>query len=109
MTKVQQFLRLVSYYCRFVPGFAQIAACAECESAFSKFKLLTTAPVLSNPVLGLECEFILESHASGVGLGVAIAQKQKDGSIHPIAYASCTLDSRERNYGISELETLALV
>ena len=29
--------------------------------------------------------------------------------IHPIAYASCSLDKHERNYGISELETLGLV
>ena len=29
--------------------------------------------------------------------------------LHPIAYASCSLDSSERNYGITELETLAVV
>ena len=41
--------------------------------------------------------------------GVVLAQKQKDGSIHLIAYASRTLDFHERNYGISEMETLAFV
>ena len=123
-TKVRQFLGLASYYRRFVPGFAQIAAplhaltkknavfhwTPECESAFSKLKeLLTTAPVLSYPVFGPQCEFILETDASGVGLGAILAQKQVDGSVHPVAYASRTLDSHERNYGISEMETLALV
>ena len=123
-TKVRQFLGLASYYRRFVPGFAQIAAplhaltkknavfhwTPECESVFSKLKqLLTTAPVLSYPVFGPQCEFILETDASGVGLGAILAQKQVDGSIHPIAYTTRTLDSHERNYGISELETLALV
>ena len=124
VTKVRQFLGLVSYYRRFVPGSAQIAAplhaltkknavfhwTPECDSAFSKLKeLLTTPPVLSYPMFGPQCEFILETDASGVGLGAILAQKQVDGSTHPIAYASRTLDSHKRNYGISELEMLALV
>ena len=33
----------------------------------------------------------------------------KDGQVHPIAYASHTLDVHEKNYGITELETLGLV
>ena len=67
-----------------------------------------TAPVLSYPRFGPGREFILETDASGVGLGAILAQEQ-DGQIHPIAYASRTLDKHEKNYGITELETLALV
>ena len=65
--------------------------------------------MLFYPVNGPESEFILETDASGVELGAVLAQKQKDGYINPIAHASRTRDSHERNYGISESETLALV
>lgn len=103
VTKVRQFLGLASYYSQFVLGFAQIATplhaltmknavfhwTPECECAFSKLKkLLTTAPVLSYPVFGPQYEFILETDTSAVGLGAVLAQKQLDGSLHPIAYAS---------------------
>ena len=47
--------------------------------------------------------------ASGIGLGAILSQKQSDGEYHPIAYASRSLQRSEKNYGISELETLALV
>ena len=43
-----------------------------------------------------------------MGLGAVLSQ-QTDGVIHPIAYASRSLDKHETNYGISELETLGLV
>ena len=124
VTKVRQFLGLASYYRRFVPAFARIAAplhfltkknvvfnwTHECEEAFSKLKAsLTSAPVLSFPVFGPDTEFILETDASGVGLGAILSQEQTDGCVHPIAYASRSLDPHEKNYGISELETLALV
>ena len=38
-----------------------------------------------------------------------MSQKQISGNVAPIAYASWTLRSHERNYGISELEALAVV
>lgn len=88
---MRQFLELASYYRHFVPGFTQIVAplhaltkknavfhwTSECESPFSKLKqLLTTAPVLSYPVLGPQCEFILETDANGVGLGAILVQNK---------------------------------
>lgn len=81
----------------------------ECESAFNCLKeCLVSAPVLSYPCFGPGQEFILETDASGVGLGAVLSQ-ELEGQVNPIAYASCTLDLHERNYGISELETLGLV
>ena len=38
-----------------------------------------------------------------------LGQKQADGHIHPVAYASRSLHVHERNYCITELETLGLV
>ena len=83
---------------------------AECETAFVELKrLLTTAPVLAYPCFGPDHSFVLETDASGIGLGAVLSQVQDDGVIHPIAYTSRSLDKHERNYGISELETLGLV
>ena len=42
-------------------------------------------------------------------MGAVLSQKQADGYLHPVAYASRSLQPNERNYCISELETLALV
>ena len=53
--------------------------------------------------------FVLEIDASIQGLGTVLAQKQAHGKVHPIAYASRSLNCHERNYGITELETLGLV
>ncbi len=72
-----------------------------------------TVPVDSGHLAGIaECgsgkQFVLETDASGLGLGAVLSQ-EKEGQLHPIAYASRTLDIHECNYGISELETLGLV
>ena len=53
------------------------------------------APILANTCFGED--------ASGKGL----VQKQADGFVHTVAYASRHLNSHEKNYAISELETLA--
>ena len=106
-TTVRQFLGLASYYRRFVPGFAKVAAPLHhltkknvqfqwtdmCEASFNKLKeLLVSAPLLGYPRFGEGSSFILETDASGVGLGAILSQEQDHGQIHPIAYASRTLD-----------------
>ena len=122
--KERQFLGLVSYYHRFIPGFAKIANplhaltkkgevfqwSIKCQEAFDLLKQkLISAPVLSYPQIGPEEKFIVETDASSLGIGAVLAQKQQDGYVHPVAYASRTLNPHERNYTITELETLALV
>ena len=42
-------------------------------------------------------------------LGAVLAQKQCDGTVRPVAYASRTLQPHERNYGVMELEALGVV
>ena len=65
--------------------------------------------MLIYPKFGPGHSFILETDASTVGLGAVLSQMQDDGTVHPIAYASRSVDKCEKNYGISELETLDLV
>ena len=72
-------------------------------------KALSTAPVLGFP--NFSREFILEIDASLNGLGTVLSQQGKDGQIHVIAYASCSLCPSERsmcNYSSAKLELLAL-
>ena len=79
------------------------------QSVFDCLKhMLTTAPILAYPRFSPDAEFILETDASGIGLGTVLSQTQPDGMLHPIAYASRSLDPNERNYGVTELETLAV-
>ena len=51
----------------------------------------------------------METDASIQGLGAVLSQLQADGKLHPVAYASQALNKAEKNYGITELETLAIV
>ena len=121
---LRQFLGIASYYRRFTPQFSKIAEplyaltrkntpfvwTSSCQAAFEKLKeLLITRPILAFP--NFELPFILETDASGVGLGAVLSQQQgsEPTSCRPIAYASRTLQKHERNYGISELEALAVV
>lgn len=109
MTELCSFLGLASYYRRFVPGFAQIAAplhalkgkggkagnkatstrrsvrCTdEAAESFVKLKnLLPLAPVLIYPQFYKE--FQLEVDASLEGLGACLLQKDEDGKLHPVA------------------------
>ena len=105
-------------------------------NAFQQLKdLLTSSPALVFPKFGPGCEFILETDASYIRLKqtkilcgqlnysakladvstrcsrlrAVLSQQQEDGSVHPIAYASRSLDQHEQNYGVTELETLGLV
>ena len=118
---VRSFTGLASYYRRFIPNFSRIAAplheltkkdvsfvwTPECQLAFEKLKrLLTSAPVLAFPQL--DQPYLLETDASGLGLGAVLAQRQEDGSVPPVTYAR-TLQPHEKNYGVTELEGLGVV
>ena len=79
----------------------------ECQVPFETLKQrLIQAPVLVYP--DFEQKFILETDASLRGLGAVLSQ-MKEGLLHPFSYASRSFSSPEKNYSISELETLAVV
>ena len=122
LTSLRSFLGLASYYRRFVPDFSTVANPLYAltrkniefswgqaqENAFQNLKqLLTQAPVLAFP--NFDQEFILETDASGVGLGAILAQRQQDVTVRPIAYASRTLQSHEKRNSATELEALGVV
>lgn len=77
-----------------------------CEEAFAQLKrVLVSAPILAYP--NFEQEFLTD--ASGVGLGAVLAQRQNDGAVRPIVFASRSVQKHKRNYGITELEGLGVV
>ena len=120
--ELRRFLSLTSYYRQFVHQFAKVAEplhcltrknvmfewSQECQTAFEELKRrLVTPPVLAYP--NFDLDFALETDASHQGLGAVLSQKQENGRLHPIAYASRALSGAEKNYGITDLETLAMV
>lgn len=119
--ELRSFLGLCTYYRRFVPNFASIAASlheltkksrtyhwAEAqEKAFQALKkLLCTAPVLSYPVAGEK--FVIDSDASGYGIGGVLSQVV-NGTEKVIGYYSRILSKPEKNYCVTRRELLAVV
>ena len=119
--EVRSFLGLASYYRRYIRGFADVARPLhrltekarkflwdkECEEAFQTLKgRLQQAPILAYP--NPEGDFILDTDASGDGIGAVLSQIQQ-GEERVIAYASRTLSRPERNYCVTRRELLAVV
>ena len=78
----------------------------ECQTAFDNLKgKLVTAPVLAFP--NFDKSFVID--ASIKGLGAVLSQQQEDGQMHPVAFASRALSQQEKNYSVTDLETLAVV
>ena len=122
LRETRQFWGLCSYYRRFIPLFSKLVQpphsltkkgvqfewSHKCQEAFQELKdRLSSAPVLSYP--SFEKDFIVETDASVEGIGAVLSQMQEDKLLHPVAFASRTLTPAERNYSITELETLAVV
>ena len=132
---LRSFLGFASYYRRFVPGFAALAAplhqaaaaaaggkkgtnltgsvgehwSPECEEGFRALKRsLVASPVLA--YADFSKPFYLDIDASYAGLGAVLSQDQ-GGARRPIAYASRGLRPTERNmsnYSSRKLELLGL-
>ena len=64
------------------------------------------APILAFP--DFDKPFLLETDASGKGLGAVLSQKQADGCYHLIAYASRIMNDTEQRYHSNKQEFLAL-
>jgi hypothetical protein len=82
---------------------------SEAQTAHDTLKqALISAPILRFPDLSLP--FILHTDAAQTGVGAILSQVDPSTSnLHPIAYASRSLTTPERNYSITEFEGLAVV
>ncbi|GES72730.1 retroviral-like aspartic protease 1 [Rhizophagus clarus] len=122
LTQLRGFIALASYYRKFVKNFSRIVEPLnrllkkntpfvwgnDQVDSFEYLKTcLMTPPILSYP--NFEKPFILYTDASTFALGAILSQKNEDKKERVIAYASRTLGKHERNYGITELECLAVV
>ena len=127
---VRSFLGFVGYYRRFIKGFSKIArplndllvgseSCkkkqgtkkvewSESEqSAFEELKTACcTAPVLA--YADFTKPFVLHTDSSLDGLGAVLYQKDQEGVLRVIAYASRSLSKSEKNYPAHKLEFLAM-
>ena len=126
-TKVKSFVGLVGHYRCFIKGFAKIAAplynltsgnnkdkksehvdlSLDAHEAFDHLKAaFLQAPILA--FLDFNKPFLLETDASGRGLGAVLSQKQADGHYHPTTYASSVMNETEQRYHSNKQEFLAL-
>ena len=122
VSQLRSYLGLVNYYHKFLPNLASVVHplntllqlgakwewSEKCEKAFKETKRLITSDKLlthydpSRPIR-LACD------ASPYGIGAVLSHTMVDGSERPIAYASRSLTSAERNYAQIDREALSLV
>ena len=126
-TKVKSFVGLVGHYRCFIKGFAKIAVplhdltsgdnkdkksehvdlSPEALEAFDHLKAACLqVPILAFP--DFDKPFLLETDASGKGLGAVLSQKQADGWYHSIIYASHVMNETEQRYHSNKQEFLTL-
>ena len=122
MQELRSFLGLINYYRRFIPHLSTILAplnellkaehkwqwTKKCTTAVAKArKQLVKSPALIqyDPSLPIR----LAADASSYGVGAVLSHVLPDGSEHPVAFASRTLTSAEKNYAQLEKEALAII
>ena len=67
------------------------------------------ATCVSSRIIYPSVQLSLYPHASNIGVGAALMQKDHSSLEHPIAYFSRKFNKSQRNYCTSEKEALALV
>ena len=120
--ELRSVLGMINYYIKFLPDLSTLLHplhsllrdnqrwvwSEACQRAFTEVKQrLTRAPVLAH--YDPDVPLVLAADASAYGLGAVISHQWADGTERPIAFASRTLSSSERNYPQVEKEALSLV
>ena len=122
VSQLRSFLGLINYYARFLPNLsntlhplnAQLQKgtawrwTAACHQAFDKVKQQIASDLVLthfNPALPLH----LASDASPYGIGAVMPHVLLNGPERPLAFASRTLSTAERNYAQIDKEALAIV
>ena len=121
-TELKSFLGMLNFYGKFMPDQAitlepmhallRKDTCwkwgTEQQEAFQKAKnRLQSSDVLVH--YDPKKELLVCCDASPYGIGAVLAHVMEDGSEKPVAYASRTLSTAERNYGHLDKEALAVV
>ena len=119
--QLKSFLGLASYNRKFLQGFSCLAAplhqlpqkdsdfvwTEQCQGAFSSLqRALSEAPVLAPADLSLP--FVLDTDASGVGVGGVLSQVGPEGE-RVVAYFSQAFNKAEWRYCVTSRELLAMV
>jgi len=124
MKQLRAFLGLPSFYRKYVPDFAVIAAPStdatrkgnpnnivwhdDRDHAFQELKRrISTSPILKLPEVTKP--FILQTDASHTGIGAILLQEDAAGDKRPVAFASRKLQPRETRYSKIERKCLAIV
>ena len=143
VTEVRSFLGFCSYYRRYLPHFYEVSYplvkltkseikkkfiwSTDCQQSFKELiQKLSEAPILAYPKN--DGIFILDTDASGIGIGAVLSQKQErdenfkfprsqltslekklGGEERVISFASRSLTKEERNYCVTRRELLAVV
>lgn len=122
VTELRAYLGLLNFYSKFMKNVSSVAEpmyrllrkgerwlwTKQCSKAFKETKhLLANSRALTyydaHKPLGLQCD------ASAYGVGAVIFHVLPEGEERPIAFASRTLTSAEKNYAQCEREALALI
>lgn len=121
--QVRSFLGLIGFYRKFIPQFSDISVpltdltkknapnkvkwSDTTQKAFDKLKdCICSDSVLRSP--DFSKKFILQTDASGKGLGAVLEQEFDDGR-HPIMFISKKLSGSECNYAVVEKECFAII
>ena len=128
LTEARSLISTFSFYRRFIRNFSKVAypliqlikghtgkgksikvmPNAECSEALGKLKwemqqrVCLKYPDFSQP-------FVITTDASCKGLGAVLSQKDADGHLRPLAFASRTLSVSESRYPAVELECLGII